>query len=164
MLLGKLHLCLHKTHIWLESSNGQANRKGDHRLSCMRECKTGLVCDCIRFLLLLQQVTTQWVAEKNTHSLSYSSVAQKSDLDHSGLKLRHWQACVPSGNSRRESITCLSPPLETACIPWLTAPPPPLKAAAQHLSALLPLLSLALVITVTPPGCSRTLFLVQGDQ
>lgn len=43
--------------------------------------------------------------KKNTNLLSYTPVGQKSYPGLIGLKSRCWQVCIPSGNSRVESIS-----------------------------------------------------------
>ena len=68
----------------------------------------------------------------STNFLSQNPRGQKTKTSFPGLKSRCWKACVPSGNSREESISLPFYLLETACIPWPMAPSSIFKPVAWH--------------------------------
>lgn len=97
-----------------------ATRAGTEGECVMRAgvLENGLVGDGLHFPRPMQQVTPRAVAENRTNSFSLRSVVQKSDVGRTGLKSRHWQACGPSGNTRRAFT------------------PPPVSASGGHLHPL----------------------------
>ena len=79
------------TWLWASSSSPRCSP-----LSSVKWCES--------FLLLLQQITKSHLAHKSTDLFSYSSGGQRSKISFTGLKAQCRQLCIPSRNSRGESI------------------------------------------------------------
>lgn len=84
---------------------------------------------CISFLWLT--TNHHKLSQNNTNLLSYSSVGQKSTVDLTRLKSRHWQSCIPSSSFKGESV-CLPFPGSGGCLHSLACGPFLCLQSQQH--------------------------------
>lgn len=76
----------------------------------------------ISFPRLLEQITTDLVAESNTRLVSYSPAGQKSDLGLPGLRSGSRQGWFLPGGAGREYVSLLFPASRGRHAPWLVTP------------------------------------------
>lgn len=100
--------------LWLEEREGRG--AGDESGKAAWDQGRKNLGNCVSFLLLLESMTTSFMAQNNVSLFSYNSIGQKSKISLMGLKSRRLRA-GSFGGSVEESIHRLFQPLEAACIP-----------------------------------------------
>lgn len=132
---------------------GQRARSGKEVVSLLSDTLRAVIRHCISFLLLLSQITTNFVILNNTNLTSSSSGDQDSKMSLREIKIKVFAGLVPSRGFRGDSTPWFSWIPEAASISWLLATSLQsllLSSRSSPLSSCVPLLT-TLVITSVPP-------------